>query len=171
MVAIVQAQIGEGGPAVSPRSPARRRSTARAEATLGRLLNQVQTEAASETGEQAETALEVVLGALVPRLTPDEAEDLIAQLPSLPDQSLRTMRGSPRPDSSGATIHRTPAALSYGPAQFVGGSDLDQYARALAAGRLAELPTNHHPHFAPILHPTLETGVETLVVAGGAWLT
>ena len=36
---------------------------------------------------------------------------------------------------------------------------------------LAELPTNHHPRFAPILHPTLETGVETLVVAGGAWLT
>ncbi|HEX3275626.1 MAG TPA: amidohydrolase [Gemmatimonadales bacterium] len=53
---------------------------------------------------------------------------------------------------------------------FVGGTDPDQYARAKAAGRLAELPTNHHPGFAPVLHPTLATGVETLVAAAGAWL-
>jgi hippurate hydrolase len=38
------------------------------------------------------------------------------------------------------------------------------------AGRLAELPTNHNPRFAPVLHPTLETGVETLVAAAAAWL-
>jgi amidohydrolase len=54
---------------------------------------------------------------------------------------------------------------------FVGGTDPDQYAKAKAAGRLAELPTNHNPRFAPVLHPTLETGVETLVAAAGAWLT
>jgi hippurate hydrolase len=53
---------------------------------------------------------------------------------------------------------------------FVGGTDPDQYARAKAAGRQAELPTNHHPGFAPVLHPTLATGVETLVAAAGAWL-
>ena len=53
---------------------------------------------------------------------------------------------------------------------FVGGTDPDQYAKAKAAGRLAELPTNHNPRFAPVLHPTLETGVETLVTAAGAWL-
>jgi hippurate hydrolase len=53
---------------------------------------------------------------------------------------------------------------------FVGGTDPDQYARAKAAGRLSELPTNHHPGFAPVLHPTLATGVETLVAAAGAWL-
>ena len=49
---------------------------------------------------------------------------------------------------------------------------LDSYALVTndAAGRLAELPTNHNPRFAPVLHPTLETGVETLVVAAGAWL-
>lgn len=54
---------------------------------------------------------------------------------------------------------------------FVGGTDPDEYAKAKASGRLAELPTNHNPRFAPVLHPTLETGVETLVVAAGAWLT
>ena len=54
---------------------------------------------------------------------------------------------------------------------FVGGTDPEQYAKAKAEGRLSELPTNHNPRFAPVLHPTLETGVETLVVAAGAWLT
>ena len=54
---------------------------------------------------------------------------------------------------------------------FVGGTDPEQYAKAKGAGRLAELPTNHNPRFAPVLHPTLETGVEALVVAAGSWLT
>jgi amidohydrolase len=53
---------------------------------------------------------------------------------------------------------------------FVGGTDPDIYAKAKAEGRLGELPTNHNPRFAPILHPTLATGVETLVVGALAWL-
>jgi hippurate hydrolase len=53
---------------------------------------------------------------------------------------------------------------------FVGGTDPDVYAKAKADGRLGELPTNHNPRFAPVIHPTLETGVETLVVAALAWL-
>jgi hippurate hydrolase len=52
----------------------------------------------------------------------------------------------------------------------VGGTDPDTYAKARDAGRLAELPTNHNPRFAPVLHPTIETGVHTLVSAAGAWL-
>jgi hippurate hydrolase len=52
----------------------------------------------------------------------------------------------------------------------VGGTDRDTYRRAKAAGRLSELPTNHNPRFAPVIHPTLETGVETLLVAACAWL-
>jgi hypothetical protein len=32
------------------------------------------------------------------------------------------------------------------------------------------LPANHNPHFAPVLHPTLETGPETLITAASAWL-
>lgn len=53
---------------------------------------------------------------------------------------------------------------------FVGGTDPDEYAKAKKANRLGDLPTNHNPHFAPVIHPTLETGVETLVVAAKAWL-
>ena len=54
---------------------------------------------------------------------------------------------------------------------FVGGADPDIYAKAEEAGRLNELPTNHNPRFAPVIHPTLETGVEALVVAARAWLS
>ena len=53
---------------------------------------------------------------------------------------------------------------------FVGGTDPALYAKARAEGRLSELPTNHNPRFAPVIHPTLETGVEALVVAARAWL-
>jgi len=53
---------------------------------------------------------------------------------------------------------------------FVGGNDPESYAKAKAAGKLNELPVNHSPKFAPVLHPTLETGVESLVVGALAWL-
>jgi hippurate hydrolase len=53
---------------------------------------------------------------------------------------------------------------------FVGGTDPDVYARAKAANRINEIPTNHNPRFLPVVHPTLETGVEALVVASHAWL-
>jgi metal-dependent amidase/aminoacylase/carboxypeptidase family protein len=53
---------------------------------------------------------------------------------------------------------------------FVAGTDPDTYAKAKQEGRLNELPVNHSPRFAPVLHPTLETGVEALVVAARAWL-
>jgi amidohydrolase len=52
----------------------------------------------------------------------------------------------------------------------VGGTDRDTYEKSKEAGRLSELPTNHNPRFAPVIHPTLETGVETLVTAVCAWL-
>jgi hypothetical protein len=44
------------------------------------------------------------------------------------------------------------------------------YAKPKKDGRIGEIPTNHNPRFAPVIQPTLETGVETLVVAAGAWL-
>lgn len=53
---------------------------------------------------------------------------------------------------------------------FVGGSDPEVYAKAKATGKLNELPVNHSPKFAPVLHPTLETGVEAMVVGALAWL-
>lgn len=83
LAAIVEAQIGEGGPAGTDRSPARRRSAARAEATYRRLVNQLRADTGLEDDGQAEAVLGIVLDSLVRRLTPGEAEDLIAQLPSL----------------------------------------------------------------------------------------
>lgn len=53
---------------------------------------------------------------------------------------------------------------------FVGGNDPEIYAKAKVDGKLNELPVNHSPQFAPVLHPTLETGVEALVVGALAWL-
>jgi amidohydrolase len=53
---------------------------------------------------------------------------------------------------------------------FVGGIDAGIYANAKKDGRIGDIPTNHNPRFAPVIHPTLEIGVETLVVAAQAWL-
>ena len=53
---------------------------------------------------------------------------------------------------------------------FVGGTDPATYAAAKKAGKVNELPSNHSPLFAPVLHPTLEAGVETLVVGALPWL-
>ncbi len=49
---------------------------------------------------------------------------------------------------------------------YVGGTDPAVYEAAERAGRVAEdVPTNHNPAFAPVLHPTIETGVEAIVTA------
>jgi hypothetical protein len=53
---------------------------------------------------------------------------------------------------------------------FVGGTDPGVYATALKEGKIGDIPTNHNPRFAPVIHPTLETGVEALVLAAQAWL-
>jgi amidohydrolase len=48
---------------------------------------------------------------------------------------------------------------------LVGGVDAQTVLTAIAAGRFEQdVPSNHSPLFAPVLHPTLRTGVETLVV-------
>ena len=54
---------------------------------------------------------------------------------------------------------------------FVGSTDPEIYAKAKEDNRLNELPVNHSPKFAPVIHPTLSTGVETLLVATRAWLS
>ena len=53
---------------------------------------------------------------------------------------------------------------------FVGGNDPNKYAKARMTGNFADIPTNHNPRFAPVIHPTLEAGVQALVVASEAWL-
>ncbi|AZS42573.1 amidohydrolase [Microbacterium oleivorans] len=55
---------------------------------------------------------------------------------------------------------------------FWGGVDPQQYADAVAAGTISrDIPTNHSPYFAPVLHPTIERGVDALTVAAREFLT
>ncbi len=54
---------------------------------------------------------------------------------------------------------------------LLGSEDPQRFAAAFAAGTLdSDIPSNHSPRFAPQLHPTLEHGVEALVVAAREWL-
>lgn len=53
---------------------------------------------------------------------------------------------------------------------FVGGTDPDVYAQATAAKQVNKIPSNHSPKFAPVIHPTLETGLQAMLTAASAWL-
>ena len=58
------------------------------------------------------------------------------------------------------------------PAVFwvIGGIDPARYEEAKKAGMLDELPANHAPDFAPVIDPTLRTGVEAMLAAASAWI-
>ena len=51
------------------------------------------------------------------------------------------------------------------PAAYAGAADLEEVKR-----RMDAQPTNHSPHFAPVIEPTLSTGVRALVTAARCWL-
>ncbi|VVD77918.1 putative hydrolase YxeP [Pandoraea cepalis] len=53
---------------------------------------------------------------------------------------------------------------------FVGGTDPEVFRRAVAAKRINEIPSNHSPKFAPVIEPTLRTGLEAMLCAAGVWL-
>jgi hippurate hydrolase len=49
---------------------------------------------------------------------------------------------------------------------YVGGTDAGAYRQAEEKGRVAQdIPTNHNARFAPVIHPTLETGVQAISAA------
>jgi amidohydrolase len=53
----------------------------------------------------------------------------------------------------------------------IGGVDPGTFEAARARGRVSQdIPVNHSPMFAPVLQPTLDTGIQALVVAATAWL-
>ncbi len=52
---------------------------------------------------------------------------------------------------------------------FVGGCAPELYDKALRAGEIEQLPGPHSPFWAPALHPTLRTGIETMLTAAGVW--
>jgi amidohydrolase len=53
---------------------------------------------------------------------------------------------------------------------FVGGTAPEKYDQAMREGTYEQLPGPHSPFWAPVLHPTMKTGIETLLTAGGVWL-
>ena len=53
---------------------------------------------------------------------------------------------------------------------FWGGLDTQTVLTAMAEGRLDSLPGNHSPYFAPVVEPTLTTGIQALTVAARTWL-
>jgi len=52
----------------------------------------------------------------------------------------------------------------------VGGIDPEIYQQAETAGKVDALPVNHAPDFAPVIDPTLRTGIDTMLAAASAWL-
>lgn len=53
---------------------------------------------------------------------------------------------------------------------FVGGTDPKTYLEARESNRLNTIPSNHSPKFAPVIHPTLKTGLQAKMAAAAAWL-
>lgn len=92
---VVEAQLGEGGPAPSPRTRSAQRRSARAENTYRRMISQLQESTGLSSFEQTATATDVVLASMVQRLTADESKDFIAQLPSLMQPSLLALPVGP----------------------------------------------------------------------------
>lgn len=53
---------------------------------------------------------------------------------------------------------------------FVGGTDPDTFHQARKENRIHTLPSNHSPKFAPVLDPTLKTGLQAMLTAASVWL-
>ena len=95
---VLEAQLGTGGPAPSPRTPAARKGAARAESTYRRMIGEMQWAAELSSFEQAEAATEVILAGILRRLVEGAARSLLSQLPSLLREKLETL--PPGPDST-----------------------------------------------------------------------
>jgi hippurate hydrolase len=53
---------------------------------------------------------------------------------------------------------------------FVGGTDPAIFLEAKKNNKINTIPGNHSPKFAPVLHPTLKTGLQAMITAAAAWL-
>jgi amidohydrolase len=53
---------------------------------------------------------------------------------------------------------------------FVGGTDPKRYLEAKKSNQLNSIPSNHSPRFAPVIHPTLKTGLQAMMTAAAVWL-
>lgn len=53
---------------------------------------------------------------------------------------------------------------------IVGGTDPQTYRDARARKQVNAIPANHSPLYAPVLHPTLKTGLQAMLTAVSPWL-
>lgn len=53
---------------------------------------------------------------------------------------------------------------------FVGGTDPKTYLDAIKNNELNSIPSNHSPKFAPVINPTLKTGLQAMMAAAAAFL-
>lgn len=53
---------------------------------------------------------------------------------------------------------------------FVGCTEKSTWEQAVKAANINKIPSNHSSQFLPQIHPTLQTGLETMLVAALAWL-
>jgi|SRR6218665_274982 len=53
---------------------------------------------------------------------------------------------------------------------FVNGTDPAIFLEAKKNNKINTIPSNHSPKFAPVLHPTLKTGLQAMMTAAAAWL-
>lgn len=53
---------------------------------------------------------------------------------------------------------------------FIGGTDAKIYLEAKKHNQLNAIPSNHSPKFAPVINPTLKTGLQAMMTAALVWL-
>lgn len=53
---------------------------------------------------------------------------------------------------------------------FVGGTDPETFREAQKNNKINSIPSNHSPKFAPVINPTLKTGLQAMITAAIAWL-
>lgn len=119
------------------------RAQARSEATYGRLLAAM-VEATQLNRDRAERAMRLVLCLICRRVTPDEAQHLMAQLPALLHPQLQACADGPDRSITAADVIREVAlslALDAASAEHVITAVLRVLAASISAGQIAEVKT------------------------------
>jgi amidohydrolase len=101
-------------------------------------------------------------------------EDATRKVADALRQRLGTERVGPAsPASASEDFTVIPRAWGDVPSVYwiVGGVEPQKYAEAERTGSVNKLPSNHSPEFAPVINPTLRTGIEAMLAAAGVWLT
>ncbi|MET8173334.1 amidohydrolase [Streptomyces clavifer] len=117
----------------------------------------------------------------VPEITPLETFPVLVNDPAAVERTTGALRAhfgthividtGPGTGSEDCGIFATAsgAPLCY---WYFGGTDPEVFAAAEKKGTVGrDIPSNHSPHFAPLINPTLTNGVQAMTVAALAWLT